>query len=199
MTRSRYAAILLPVCLLFQAAQATDCDFTRNKVDKFTKTRLVDTEWRQLRTNIGGSYDEELIDLREVFVRGAVNGDQRSILLQLQTQDTSMSFAPDPNRLRWALAFNPASRLLITLADGSVVTLKGQASVSGDVKVKRDGKVHITESTTVIPFTVEAEQMQQLMAQPATRIEAHGAASKFDFQLRKKSLGHVRKVLGCIQ
>jgi hypothetical protein len=197
--RSRCLAVLLPACLAFQAAQATDCDFTRNKVDKFTKTRLVDTEWKQLRTDIGGSYDEDLIDLREVFIRSAVHGDRRSILLQLQTQDTSMNFAPDPNRLRWALAFNPASSLLITLADGSVVTLKGQATVSGDVKVKRDGKVHITESTTVIPFTVEAEQMQQLMAQPATRIRAHGAMSQFDFQLRKKSLGHVRKVLGCIQ
>jgi hypothetical protein len=177
--RSRCLAVLLPACLAFQAAQATDCDFTRNKVDKFTKTRLVDTEWKQLRTDIGGSYDEDLIDLREVFIRSAVHGDRRSILLQLQTQDTSMNFAPDPNRLRWALAFNPASRLLITL--------------------KRDGKVHITESTTVIPFTVEAGQMQQLMAQPATRIRAHGAMSQFDFQLRKKSLGHVRKVLGCIQ
>jgi hypothetical protein len=191
--------MILTACLITPAVYSAECEFTKNEIDKFTKERRVETVWQKLRAKVGGRHDNDLIQVREVALRGVVSGEQRSILLWLKTSNTSVNFVPDPDLLRWAMLFNQASAFLITLADGSIVTLRGEATVTGNVSVKRDDPFVVTRSTTTVPFSVDAEQFEKLMAQPATRLQAHGVKSRFDIRLGKKSFGHVQKVLGCIQ
>ena len=190
---------VLAVMMMSAAADATECEFETNRIDKFTKQRQVATKWRRLKAKVSGDFDEDLGRIDELAVQGKVDGQQEYLAFRLKTASVSRFFAPNPYQLRRATAVRPGSRLVITLADDSYVTLLAEDFAYGDVSVKKDDGVTLTDSVTVSLFVLDADSIAALATQASTRVQLEGVETNFDIKIRKKSARQIQKAIACIQ
>jgi len=199
MNRLGVALTILAATMASAAADATECEFDTNRIDKFTKQRQVATKWRRLKAEVSGNFDEDLGRIEELAVQGKVDGNREYLAFRLKTASVSKFFVPSPQRLRHATSVRPGSPLTITLADDTSVTLLADDFAYADVNVKVDDGFTLTNSVTVSLFPLDADTVAALVAQASTRAELQGIETNFDIKIQKKSLRQIQKAMACIQ
>ena len=176
-------------------AAAADCKFDTDETDKFTKVRTLATRRESLESFWGDTVKDEQKDIYvSVWHR---SGDH---LLQLGIMFTSLvNRMPPPYELKNAIVIPKGSRLLVMMADGSIVTLLSKDAINKDAKATWTSIGATVNAGTTINYPLDDELMAALTHQGATKIRVEAADTQYDFKVHEKSLDDIGDAIRCIQ
>ncbi len=176
-------------------AAAADCKFDTDETDKFTKVRTLATRRESLESFWGDASKDEQKDIYvSVWHR---SGDH---LLKLRIVFTSyVNRMPPPYELRNAIVIPKGSRLLVMMADGSIVTLLSKDSINKDARATWTSSGATVDAGATINYPLDDELMAALTHQGATKIRVAAADTHYDFKVHEKSLDDIGDAIRCIQ
>jgi hypothetical protein len=185
-------------------AQNTDCKYSVNGIDKFTKKMVMQTKWKRLTAAIaldgkrlevcGKKVDSEVVLLFDFSVTHSVT---------LKGGVTNDDIA---NQKRW---IPKDFELIVLLEDESTVTLKTnedfQSRTTYSVGSKTFNNINYNFNNTMeIKYPLTSEQLSILSSKGATSIRLYfqtseGKKESFDCEFGKKRLDTLKEVVDCVK
>lgn len=170
MNRLFTLSIALGLILLASAVSAADCKYKENKLDSFTKQKVVLTKWKAFRPTGNQAVNHG-------WMAGAVKGDKTFLALRIGV----VGYGGPP------MSVLEGASLLVLMADDSVVELAAYE------------EVWIENSSVVIHYELNAETMAALTAQGTSDIRVTTNHGDHDFNFGNKPTDRMQFVLGCVQ
>ncbi len=192
------------VCMTQATANAADCKFEENRVDKFTKVKIVQTKWERL-SSLPGFF---AASSAHASVR--VKDDETYLGIKLMMKEGD-EFRPRPYQLRNRISIAQGASLLLMMADGSIVELQTPAGASLDATIQvttdTDNKPYYSiESAGNLEYTLDEESIAALSKQDVTYMRIAGVekytdvySEHIDFEIREKMFGSIRSALQCAE
>lgn len=205
--KASIAAAALCSC---STAFAADCSATSNSIDLFTKQRVVATDWEQMTKDVSDKYKHP-----KGFVAALRNGNQKYILIRIRTWDESPAFlrsssgpVPSDNFLYNAVVANEGSKLLLLLADETVIELhtdrpiRGIANSAGVASSNYSNggyrDTYDIRVTTTLRYELDEDAYAALTSYPVKNIRLSTNGRDHDFLLRKEPFGGVNRAIACL-
>lgn len=192
--------ILIAIMLLavLSPAQAAKCKYEINSVDKFTKVKTLKTKWASLDpwSIIIGS-DSYLV----AAISADLNAESRTLGLQLIRQKSS-SYRPRDYELRDVIVVPEGARLLVLMADDTIVELPALREVRANAGyAASNGQETEFEIKTIaeINFALDASDAEALMKQEAKRIRVEAEDRNYDVIIDGTLRDNFQWALGCVQ
>lgn len=202
----RWAAIIalaVPAILASNGAAAANCKFQQDETDKFTKVRTLWTRSDGLEALFGASNetaDGDLISFVSAYSR---DGDM-NLMLKISLSSYHKR-RPLSQELKGVMDIPAGSRLLIMMADETIVTLFSASGIKKDaylISPSAPGNItdtYIKEYGATIRYALDAETSEALTSQDATNVRVEAADTRYDIKIHKKSSGDIKKVIKCLQ
>jgi hypothetical protein len=198
MKKTYLISIAIMLLAIHSPAQAAKCKYEINSTDKFTKVKTQKTKWASLDpwSVIIGS-DSYLV----ASISAALNAESRTLGLQLIRQKSS-SYRPRDYELQDVIVIPEGSRLLILMADDTILELPALHEVRASAQYSATNK-NATEfaikSIAEINFALDGPTTEALMKQEAKRIRVEAQDRNYDVIIDEALRDNFQWALGCIQ
>lgn len=213
MTRILALCATTLVLLSHSFAYAASCKYEKNSIDKFTKIKVVQTDWERLTAL------PKVFSSASVYVSGLVDRDQKYLSIKFAVSEF-VKYRPRSFALNARFSIPDGAELLLLLADDSLITLHAAGGISIDAEVKsveRLGKLDIADmkiltkkefqidSGGILNYALDESDIAALVTQDVIAVRLAGVRKytdvydeHLDFLVRDKSAGEIRKTLECI-
>lgn len=193
------AAAAILILAAAPAAHAKKCKYEENGIDDFTGEKLLSTKWKLFHTAVDVTGFAE--------VAGITKGDSNFLDLRIRTAEI-LAYDLDGDELRNRFVVPEGARLLILLADDTVVELAAHKKVTG-VSRSSSSNSQLTESSeleirykiktsAVIRYPLNDDSYTALIGQPATHVRLSTISGDHDFKVHKKLTNEIQKALLCL-
>jgi hypothetical protein len=176
-------------------AAAADCKFDTDETDKFTKERTLGTRRNSLESFWGDASKDKQ---KDVYVSAwDWNGKQTLRVDLLLT--SYVNRMPPKYELRSVIVIPKGSRLMVMMADGSVVTLLSVKAINSDAKATHTSTGVSVDAGAYIHYELNEELIAALTSQGATKIRVEAADMNYDIEVHEKSLDDISNAIQCLQ
>ena len=176
-------------------AFSAGCKFDTDSTDKFTKERTLGTRRDSLESFWGDSSKDEQKDL---YVSAWYNNGERALRVDILLT-RYVNRMPPPYQLRNTLVIPKGSRLLVKMADDTIVTLLSANPISSDSRATRmSGSVSV-DTGAIIYYPLNDELMAALTSQGAAKLRVEAADTHYDLKIDDKSLDDIGNAIRCLQ
>jgi hypothetical protein len=174
---------------------AADCKIDTDETDKFTKVRTLVTRRNSLESFWGDSSKDKQ---KDIYVAAYYKDGSKALQIGLWFTNYVERMPPD-YELRNTLVVPKESRLLVMMADGSVVTLHSVNPINANSKATRTtGRVSVDTGATIY-YPLDDDLIAALTSQDATKIRVEASETHYDFEVHEKSLGDIGSAIQCLQ
>jgi hypothetical protein len=189
------ASIVASATFAGGGAIAADCKIGTDETDKFTKVRTLVTRLNSLESFWGDTSTNKQKDLH---VAAYSKGGNKALQVRFYLTDY-VDRRPPKYELRNTLVIPKESRLLIMMADGSIVTLHSENAINEDSRaINTAGSVSV-EVGAYIHYPLDDDLITALTSQGATKVRIHAAETHYDFKIHEKSLTDIGDAIQCLQ
>jgi hypothetical protein len=183
-------------------ASAAECKYEKNEIDKFTKAKVIETDWERLTTGA------KFFATFSTYASVRVKGDETFLRVKFALTEHE-KYRPRQYQLNNRFTIAEGSPLLLLLADGTLVELQTSrgAKVTAkytdpkDMEYVEDFQI---ESAGEIQYTLDDASIAALTAQDVTNLRIAGVekytdpySTRFDVSVREKMISSIRKALVC--
>jgi len=177
------------------SAMAADCKIDTDETDKFTKVRTVITRRNSLESFWGDSSKDRQ---RDIYVAAYYKDGHKALQIQLWFSNY-VERMPPKYELKNALVIPKDSKLLIMMADGSIVTLHSINPVKSDARATRSSPRATVDFGATIYYPLTDELITALTSQGASKVRVHTVEEHYDFKIHEKSLTDIGDAINCLQ
>lgn len=178
-----------------ESVAATDCKIDTDETDKFTKVRTLVTRRNSLESFWGDSSKDKQ---KDIYVAAYYKDGSKALQIGLWFTNYVERMPPD-YELRNTLVIPKESRLLVMMADDSIVTLHSVNPVNAGSRATRTtGRVSVDTGATIY-YPLDDDLITALTSQDATKIRVEAAETHYDFKIHEKSLGDIGNAIQCLQ
>ena len=175
-----------------ESVAATDCKNDTDETDKITKVR---TRRNSLESFWGDSSKDKQ---KDIYVAAYYKDGNKALQIGLWFTNYVERMPPD-YELRNTLVIHKESRLLVMMADGSIVTLNSVNPINANSRATRTtGRVSVDVGAT-IHYPLDDDLIAALTSQGATKIRVEASETHYDFEIDEKSLGDIGSAIQCLQ
>lgn len=192
--------VLIATCApIAGAAQAPECKYQKNAVDKFTRQKQVWTKW-----NHTISWFNESAHHVNGYVSVMAEGDETYLGIKIKFETKSRR-KPTKDSLDNAIVVPDGAQLFITMEDETAVTLNSDAVVHGTSQYSKPysgiNKTpdYITRTTAIVRYRMDASVLDGLRSQGATHVRLQEVNRDFHFEIDQKSIGDIQHAIECVQ
>ena len=178
-----------------ESVAATDCKIDTDETDKFTKVRTLVTRRNSLESFWGDSSKDKQ---KDIYVAAYYKDGNKALQIGLWFTNYVERTPPD-YELRNTLVIHKGSRLLVMMADGSIVTLNSVNPINANSKATRTtGRVSVDVGATIY-YPLDDDLITALTSQGATKIRVEASETHYDFEIHEKSLTDIGDAIKCLQ
>ena len=181
-------------------AHAEKCRYEDNRTDDFTGEKILATKWKLFHSAISVNSFAE--------AAGITEGDSNFLAIRTEKEEI-LAYDLYGDELRNRFVVPADARLLILLADDTVVELAAHKEVTG-VSRSSSANSQLTETseleirykirtTAVIRYPLDADSYAALTSQPATHVRMSANDGDHDFKVHKKLTDEIQKALLCLK
>ena len=176
------------------AAQKSECKYSRNEIDKFTKVKILVTKLQRITKFFDAA----------AFVYGVAEGEKKSLGVQIVTKKYLAS-RPSQADLDEAVIVPKGSKIIILFEDESTFQLVTDTAYNGSsiFDSPRSGgnsnNAYEVITTTSIQYPVNENSIKTLTSKAAKSIRVAIGNSNYDYNFGKKETGAVQEILTCIE
>jgi len=191
----RWLVITAVAALASGSSWAADCKFDTDETDKFTKVRTLVTQRDSLESFWGdGSKRKQ----QDIYVSAYYHDGEQALNIQILFTNYVKRMPPE-YELRNAIVIPGNSRLLLMMADGSIVTLNSANPVNANARATPTSSRVSVDSAASIYYPLDDERIAALSSQSASRIRVEAAETHYDFEIHVKSQDDIGNAIKCIQ
>jgi len=177
------------------SATAADCKIDTDETDKFTKVRTVITQRNSLESFWGDTRKDRQ---KDIHVAAYYKDGKKALQIQLWFTNY-VERMPPKYELQNALVIPKESKLLIMMADGSIVTLRSINPVKSDARATWSSVSATVDFGATVYYPLDDELITALTGQTATKVRVHTAEKHYDFEVHEKSLTDIGDAINCLQ
>ena len=193
-------AAMVLIIIAVPVAHAEKCKYEENGIDDFTGEKILSTKWKLFHTAVSVTSFAE--------AAGIAEGDSNFLAIRTR-KDEILAYDLYDDELRNRFVVPEGARLLILLADDTVVELAADKEVTG-VSRSSSANSQLTESseleirykirtTAVIQYPLDASSYAALTGQAATHVRMSSNSGDHDFKVHKKLTDEIQKSLLCLR
>lgn len=193
-------AAMILVIIATPVAYAEKCKYEENGMDDFTGEKILSTKWKLFHTAVSVNSFAE--------AAGITEGDSNFLAIRTRIEEI-LAYDLYGDELRNRFVVPEGARLLILLADDTVVELAAHKEVTG-VSRSSSANSQLTETseleirykirtTAVIRYPLDASSYTALAGQTATHVRLSTNSGDHDFKVHKKLTDEIQKVLLCLK
>jgi hypothetical protein len=194
------------------AAFAADCVYERDTVDPFTQQAAVVTDWEQMTKDVSNKFKHP-----KGFISARRDGNQKTLAIRMRTWSKSQPFhrnaprpVPSDGYLYNALVADEGSKLLLLLADETIVELHTDRSIRGFADSAGIASSEWSSSSgtywdtydirgiITLRYPLDDDAYTALSSYPVKNIRLSTNGGDHDFKLRNESYGGVSRALACL-
>jgi hypothetical protein len=184
------------------SANAADCKFEKNELDKFTKVKIVQTEWDRLTTG------PKFFSPFAVYTSIRVKDDKTFLGIKLAMTEHD-KYRPRAYQLNNRFTIAEGAELLLLMADGSIVELRTPTGMKINATYQDPKNMEYIEdfqieSAGALEYALDEATIAALAAQEVTHLRIAGLTrygnpynTYFDVWVREKMMGSIRKAVNC--
>jgi len=176
-------------------ATAADCKIETDETDKFTKVRTVITRRNSLESFWGDSSKDKQ---KDIYVAAWYKDGNKALQIGLWFTNYVERMPPD-YELRNTLVIPKESRLLVMMADGSIVTLHSVNPINANSRATRTSSRVSVDTGATIYYPLDDDLITALTSQGATKLRVEAAEKHYDFEVHEKSLTDIGDAIQCLQ
>lgn len=200
------AAAVISAVAYPASARAEECKYIRDGFDPFSNEKRVTTKWSPLTGWLSDVINQSNNKNSEIRVLAIVRGEQKLIAMQLKLSDTT-KYEPTHSEIRDAILIPQGARLQISVADGSVVDLYAEKTVTGDTRANYEDGIFVIKTTITAIYPLDAVAAAALSQKNASSVRLTVSSRKYAFtenhglfktNITEKARGNIRQVLDCI-
>ena len=129
-----------------------------------------------------------------------VEGDKKYLGLRLMLDRVARTAPPTLEELKNELAFAEGAKLLLLMADESVIELHAAQEVLADSDVAMTGPTsYAISSEVIVKYELNAETMAALAGQKLKILRMTANDAEYTYEFGKKGTNKVQKNLACIE
>lgn len=191
----QYGLIILAFIITSKVvAQNSNCKYSRNEIDKFTKVKILVTKPQRF-TKFLDAY---------ASIYGVAEGDKKSLGVQIVTKKY-LANKPSQVDLDEAVVVPKGSKIIVLLEDESTLELTTDTTYNGSSIFENprtggngsNGYQIIT--TTAIQYPVNETSFKALTSKAAKSVRVTIGNANYDYNFAKKETAAVQDVLRCIE
>jgi hypothetical protein len=184
--------VLAPCLLSIAAANAAECKFEEQSVDKVTNAMVVKTAPEQLT-----HWLRELRRTMTAFVSARSDDGVQSLQIRIEyVRQVPLSAATDASKN--PLIILPGGELLVAMSDGAVLRLPASHAVEGDTLHDDPHPGWLTTIAT-IDYELSDDFAEALMVQDAKALRVITDSAYHDVKIHKSNVDAIRRAVECIQ
>ncbi len=175
-------------------AQNSNCKYSRNEIDKFTKVKILITKPQRFTKFFDAA----------AFVYGVAEGEKKSLGVQIVTKKY-LANKPSQADLDEAVVVPKGSKIIILLEDESTLELTTDTPYNGSsiFENPRTGgngsKGYQVITTTAIKYPVNETSSKVLTSKPAKSVRVAVENANYDYDFAKKETGAIQDILKCTE
>jgi hypothetical protein len=199
----KLATCIATIAALTQVtANAADCKYEKNELDKFTKIRIIETDWERL-SSLPGFFASFA-----AYASVRTKGDEKFLSMKFSATEHD-KYRPREYELRNRFTIAEGAPLKLLLGDGSIVELQSVRGVNVNARFTDPGDMTYIEEYQIdskwsVEYVLDESAIAALSAQDVTHMRIEGVTkyadpydNRFDVWLREKMAGYVRNALEC--
>ena len=173
-------------------AQAAECKYAENSVDKFTKATVVITEWEQL-THWMREVRREMTG----YVSASSYDGEKYLRIKIEyVRDLATSAKQDAPGS--AISVPEGGELMIAMSDGAVLKLPASKAVDGHT-VSDDPHPDWLTTIAAIDYELDASTADALTTQSAKAVRVMTDSGHYDVKIHKRNADDIKKAIECVQ
>ena len=190
-TKRSIIAVSATILMLAATTASAKCKYQADMANVFTGEHVRWTQWKTF--NLAITTDPYAL------VNGIAEGDRKYFGLRVRSKSTLPRPATKDD-LDNAFVVPAGAKVLLLLADDSVVELKTDEKFTGDSDffLRNDGRSDIG-TDTLLKVPLNAENLNALTAQRVKQIRLSTTAGDVDLPFGKKGSKRMQEVLECIR
>ncbi len=199
--------IVISVVLLLSfgpaVSKAAKCKWRTDTVNYRTGEPVRWTRWVRNRTILRPPY---------AAIAGVSEGERKFLGLQVIAVEQTLKSRPTKNELDALFVIPAGSKLLISMADGSIYELVSTVDVIGDADMKTEDDMfadsgpkargdsgYTISAFGTIKFPLDDDAITALTAQRASEMRLNANGEEYHFSFGKKPVDKIQKTILCIQ
>ncbi len=192
--KKTFLIIIAFIITLQAVAQKSDCKYSRNEVDKFTKVKILVTKPQRFTKFFDAA----------AYVYGVAEGDKKSLGVQIVTKKY-IANKPSQADLDEAVVVPKGSKLIILLEDENTSELTTDTTYNGSSifdSPKSGGNGsngYMIITTTAIKYPVNETSLKVLTSKAVKSVRVAIGSANYDYDFAKKETGAVQDLLKCIE
>ena len=194
MNRFMQAGIAISLVFWCAKVNAAECKYETDTINPMTNEKVQWTKWSHFK----------LFNTANGYLAGVVDGDRKYLAIQLVTHEWRPD-RPSKEDLDSAMIVPAGAKLLVLLADESVVELHTENEVIGDSEFfmprswDNDGDKYKVQTYTVVKYPLNDFALSALLAQGVTDIRMETSGGENDYKFGDEPVDKIQKVLGCVR
>jgi hypothetical protein len=195
-----FVAAIFYVIVAAPLAHAEECRYEDNRTDDFTGEKILTTKWKLFHSATNVS--------RFAAAAGVTEGDSDFLAIK-RVRKEILAYDLYGDELRNRFVVPKDARLLILLADDTVVELAAHKEVTGvsrsssaNSQLTEDSELKIRyriETIAVVRYPLDDDSYAALTSQPATHVRLSAIDGDHDFKVDKKLTDEIQKALLCLK
>lgn len=198
----KQAVLITLVAIIFSLGSGTafaaksKCKYEHNAVDKFSKKLIVNTKWGDISHPMRPTGRE-----MTGFVFAGSRGEERFLTVKFEYLRWKKTF-PTDNDILNTVSIPAGSELLISMADGSIVTLYASQDATGETNYKTpkpgSGNKFEMMSIAAIEYELDDQSIAALTATEAHAVRIKTAAGNRDVRIHSGGTDNIQNAINCL-
>ncbi len=194
-------SVAVSLLLAWATATAAKCKYETDTTNIFTEEKVRWTKWD----------DFSFFNTQGGYIAAVAEGDRRYLAIQVVTRQ-DVPVRPTKEDLDTQVVIPAGSKLLVLLADGSVVELQTEVEVIGDSEIHAPGTWYNDNDSTmgfgddymirtyaVIKYPLDETALAALTTQGVTTLRQTSSSGDKDYKISEKRVDRIQLALACVQ
>ena len=194
MNRLIQASIAISLVFGCATVNAAECKYETDTINPMTNEKVQWTKWSHFK----------LFNTANGYLAGVVDGDRKYLAIQLVINEWRPD-RPSKEDLDSVMIVPAGAKLLVLMADESVVELHTESEVIGDSEFfmphswDNESDEYQVTTYTVVKYPLNEFALSALLAQGATDIRLEASEGERDYKFGDEPVDKIQTVLGCVQ
>ncbi len=182
-------SLAVSLSLMAAPALAAKCKYNADTVNHRTGEKVLWTQWNTFRMR-----------LDPVMHAATIEGDKKYLSLRLMLNRGERTELPTIEELDNELVFAEGAKLLLLMADESVIELHAAQKVLADTDVNMiSHSKYSIKSEVIVKYELDAETIAALSGQKLKVLRMTANDAEYTYEFGKKGSDKVKKNLACIK